>query len=385
MPSVEETAGWDARFGELAQRLAPRFGRKDLRRRAEGYLRGLLGRVERKNSWQLAEAAGDATPHGLQRLLGRARWDADAVRDDLRAYVVEHLGEPDGVLIVDETGFLKKGTQSAGVARQYSGTAGRIENSQVGVFLAYRSGRGAAFLDRALYLPAAWADDRPRRAAAGVPEAVAFATKPEMARTMLRRALHAGVPARWVTADEVYGSDSKFRRLVEGAGLSYVVAVTSAQRLFLGGSYGRVDAFADDLPERAWRRLSCGAGSKGQRLYDWALVEFASPPEEEMIKGLLVRRSITDPSERAYYLCRFPRGTAPEELVRVAGCRWAIESAFEQTKQEVGLDDYEVRGWDGWHRHITLALFAHAFLEVVRSAASAWTPPKSAASPRSSR
>jgi SRSO17 transposase len=333
-----------------------------------------MGRVERKNSWQLAEAAGDATPHGLQRLLGRARWDADAVRDDLRTYVAEQLGEPDCVLIVDETGFLKKGTKSAGVARQYSGTAGRIENCQVGVFLAYRSGRGAAFLDRALYLPKAWAEDRTRRREAGIPDAVAFATKPELARGMLRRALGARVPARWVTADEVYGSDYKFRRLIEESGLNYVVAVTSAQRLFLGGYYGRADAFAADLPERSWRRLSCGAGSKGQRFYDWAFVEFTFQSDGDAAKGLLVRRSIADPSERAYYFCRFPRGTPTEELVRVAGSRWAIESAFEQAKQEVGLDDYEVRSWDGWRRHVTLALLAHAFLEATRSAEAAGAP-----------
>jgi len=360
---------WSTRFHQFVSRLAPRFSRSDLRLRAEGYLRGLMGRVERKNSWQLAEASGDATPHGLQRLLGRARWDADAVRDDLRDYVVEHLGEPDGVLIVDETGFLKKGTKSAGVARQYSGTAGRIENSQIGVFLAYRSARGAAFLDRMLYLPKAWAEDQLRRREAGIPETTVFATKPEMARVMLRRAIKAGVPARWVTADEVYGSDYKFRRLIEDAGLFYVVAVTSAQRLFLGGSYGRADDFANDLPEASWHRLSCGAGSKGQRLYDWAFVEFAFQSDEEATKGLLVRRSISDPAERAYYLCRFPCGTTQEELVRVAGCRWAIESAFEQAKQEVGLDDYEVRSWDGWHRHVTLALLAHAFLEALRTAA----------------
>jgi SRSO17 transposase len=376
---------WDFHFRHLLSRLEPRFGRKDLRLRAEGYLRGLMGRVERKNSWQLAEAVGDATPHGTQRLLGRARWDADAVRDDLRAYVVEHLGEPDAVLIVDETGFLKKGAKSAGVARQYSGTAGRIENAQIGVFLAYRSTRGAAFLDRALYLPKAWAEDRPRRGEAGIPEDVAFATKPEMARTLLRRALKAGVPARWVTADEVYGSDYKFRKLVEDAGLGYVVAVTSAQRLFLGGCYGRADDFAADLDEGAWRRLSCGAGSKGQRLYDWAFIEFPFQSDDTTTKGLLIRRSVADPDERAYYLCRAPRCTTLEKLAHVAGSRWAIESAFEQAKQEVGLDDYEVRGWDGWRRHITLALLAHAFLEILRSSSSSGTPQKSDASRRSSR
>lgn len=366
MTAAKGFVDWDDRFRDLSERLAGRFSRRDLRRRAEDYLRGLLGRVERKNSWQLAEAVGDPRPYGLQRLLGRARWDADAVRDDLCRYVVEHLGETDGVLIVDETGFLKKGTRSAGVARQYSGTAGRVENSQIGVFLAYRSRRGAAFLDRALYLPKSWAEDRPRREAADIPEAVSFATKPELARVMLRRALQSRVPARWVTADEVYGSDSKFRRLIEESGLGYVVAVTSAQRLFLGGSSGRVDAFADEQPEGAWRRLSCGAGAKGQRFYDWAFIEFPSQSDEPAIKGLLVRRSIADPSDRAYYLCRMPRGTGLEELVRIAGCRWAIETAFEQAKQEVGLDDYEVRSWGGWHRHVTMSLLAHAFLEVLR-------------------
>jgi SRSO17 transposase len=231
-----------------------------------------------------------------------------------------------------------------------------------------------------LYLPKAWAEDRPRRRGAGIPEEVAFATKPELARAMLRRALRAGVPARWVTADEVYGSDSKFRRLVEDAGLSYVVAVTSAQRLFLGGAYDRADAFADELPADAWMRLSCGAGTKGQRFYDWAFIAFPFQSDTEFAKGLLVRRSIAEPSQRAYYLCRFPQGTRPEELVRVAGCRWAIEAAFEQAKQEVGLDDSEVRSWDGWHRHVTLALLAHAFLEALRNESARRPPPKSAGS-----
>ena len=375
MPTADAPSAWPERFEELTGRLAPRFGRKDLRRRAEAYLRGLLGRVERKNSWQLAESLGDATPHGVQRLLGRASWDADAVRDDLRAYVVDRLGEPDGVLIVDETGFLKKGAKSAGVQRQYSGTAGRIENCQVGVFLAYRSGRGAAFLDRALYMPKSWAEDAARRREAGVPEDLAFATKPELARAMLRRALKAGAPAAWVTADEVYGSDYKFRRLVEESGMGYVVAVSSAQRLFLGGFYGRADALAAGLPADAWARISCGAGTKGQRLYDWAFVPFALQSDDEWTKGLLVRRSIAEPRERAYYLCRARKGTTVEELARVAGCRWAIESAFEQAKQEVGLDGYEVRSWAGWHRHVTLSLLAHAFLEALRAEA-APPPPK---------
>jgi SRSO17 transposase len=381
MTTPAELASWQSRFEELAARLAPHFSRSDLRQRAAAYVRGLLDRVERKNSWQLAEAAGHATPHGLQRLLGRARWDADAVRDDLREYVVENLGTPEGVLIVDETGFLKKGGKSAGVARQYSGTAGRIENCQIGVFLAYRSPKGAAFLDRALYVPKAWAEDEDRRREAGVPDDLAFATKPELARAMLRRALKAKVPARWATADEAYGNDHKFRRFLEESGLGFVVAVSCSQRLFLGGGYGRADAHVERLPEAAWQRVSCGSGSKGQRIYDWAFIKFPLQSTDEWRKGLLVRRSIADPTEKAFYLCRAPREASFEEVVRVAGCRWSIETAFEQAKQEVGLDEYEVRSWDGWHRHITLAMFAHAFLEALRAEAAESAPQKSAGGP----
>jgi SRSO17 transposase len=375
---------WQARFGELTGRLAPQFSRKDLEQRARDYLRGLLERVERKNSWQLAEAVGGTTPHGFQRLLGRARWDADGVRDDLRKYVVEHLGEADGVLLVDETGFLKKGAKSAGVARQYSGTAGRIENCQIGVFLAYRSRRGAAFIDRGLYVPKAWIEDSPRCREAGIPEKTAFATKPELARIMIRNAVRAGVPARWVTADEVYGSDSKFRQLLEAEKLDYVVAVTSAQRIWVDFSQVRVETLAANLPANAWKRISCGAGTKGERFYDWAFIAFPFQSDSKRHKGVLFRRSIDEPHDHAYYLCGFKPGTPLEELVRVAGCRWAIESGFEQAKQEVGLDDYEVRSWDGWHRHVTLALFAHAFLEMIRVSSEVDPPEKRGEGPPNS-
>jgi SRSO17 transposase len=384
MPDTFDSGLFQTRFRELTRRIASRFVRKDLEHRARGYLRGLLERVERKNSWQLAEAVGDATPHGFQRLLGRARWDADAVRDDLRNYVVEHLGEPDGVLIVDETGFLKKGTKSAGVARQYSGTAGRIENCQIGVFLSYRSSRGAAFIDRALYLPKAWIEDPPRRREAGIPEKTAFATKPELARAMIREAVRAGVPARWATADEVYGGDSKFRRMLEAERLDYVVAVTSAQRIWADFRQVRVATLAAELAARAWKRLSCGAGAKGERFYDWAFIALPFQADDQQHKGVLFRRSIGESPEHAYYLCGFKPGTPLEELVRVAGCRWAVESGFEQAKQEVGLDDYEVRGWDGWHRHVTFALLAHAFLEVLRAEDSGKQPKKRGETPPSS-
>jgi SRSO17 transposase len=354
-------------FVGLMDRLRQRFSRRDLRERAEHYLRGLLSQVDRKNSWQLAEAAGADTPHGFQRLLGRARWSADDVRDDLQHYVAEHLSDPQGVLIIDETGFLKKGNKSAGVSRQYSGTAGRIENSQIGVFMAYRSHRGHALVDRELYLPKCWTEDRQRSSEAGIPAEVAFATKPVLARRMLRRALDAGLEASWVTADEVYGRDSQFRRLLEKQGMGYVVAVSCQQRLFLEGSYDRVDGHAQDLPKRKWKKISCGEGTKGLRFYQWAFVPFGIPTEHGLRKGLLVRRCLKNPEELAYYFTHAPKGTPLAKLVHIAGSRWAIEECFEQAKQETGLDEYEVRSWVGWHRHITLSMFAQAYLSVVRA------------------
>jgi SRSO17 transposase len=365
MTDVNEAAGWAKGLDELAERLAPRFGRVEPRRRALAYPRGLLAPVGRKNGWQLAEAAGDRTPDGMQDFLSRMRWDADAVRDDLRAYVVEHLGDPDAVLVLDETGFVKKGTRSAGVQRQYSGTAGRVENCQVGVFLGYASRHGRALIDRALYLPEGWAGDAGRRAGAGVPAEVAFATKPKLGLRMLERALDAGVPCSWVTGDSVYGADRALRRRIEArGGLGYVLAVTSGQRL--GGR--RVDAWAAGVPPEDWLRLSAGEGSKGPRLYDWAYLPCRGAPPG-WTSGLLVRRKLDEPDERAFYLTLAPEGIALADLVRVAGARWTIESCFEAAKGEVGLDEYEVRSWTGWHRHVTLAMLAHAYLAVIRAAA----------------
>lgn len=358
---------FSVQFAELMDRLRERFSRQDLRERAEHYLRGLLSQVDRKNSWQLAEAAGADTPHGFQRLLGRAHWDADEVRDDLQRYAVEHLGDSEGVLIIDETGFLKKGNKSAGVSRQYSGTAGRIENSQIGVFMAYRSDRGHALIDRELYLPKCWTEDRQRCDEAGIPEETEFATKPVLARRMLRRAFDRGLEPSWVTADEVYGRDSKFRNLLVNKGVGYVVAISCQQRLFLDGSYDRVDQHVQEFPKRKWKKLSCGAGTKGQRFYQWAFVPFGIPTDKGMRKGLLVRRCLKNPEELAYYFTHAPQGTTLAKLVRVAGSRWAVEECFEQAKQETGLDEYEVRSWTGWYRHITLSMFAQAFLSVVRT------------------
>ena len=365
MTDVSEAEGWARGLDELAGRLAPRFGRAEPRRRVLAYLRGLLAPVERKNGWQLAEAAGEATPDGMQDFLSRVRWDPDAVRDDLRAYVVEHLGDPDAVLVLDETGFVKKGTKSAGVQRQYSGTAGRVENCQIGVLLGYASRHGRALIDRALYLPDGWARDASRRAEAGVPGGITFTTKPKLGRAMLERALDAGVPCAWVTGDTVYGADHALRRAIEARRRGYVLAVTSGQ--YLGGR--RVDAWAAGLPAEAWHRLSAGEGAKGPRLYDWAFLPSRGGAPAGWGKGLLIRRKLAEPDDLAFYLTLAPPGTDLATLVRVAGTRWTIESCFEAAKGEVGLDQYEVRSWTGWHRHITLAMLAHAYLGVIRKAA----------------
>ena len=353
-------------------RIAPRFARSEPRERVLAYVRGLLAPLEKKNSWTLAEQAGEAIPDGMQRLLAYADWDADAVRDDVRDYVVEHLGDRAGVLVVDETGFLKKGTKSAGVARMYSGTAGRIENCQIGVFLGYATPAGRTFLDRELYLPTAWAEDRPRRAEARIAEDVEFATKPELAMRMIARAIDAGVPAGWVAGDEVYGQHSKLRMMLEARQMPYVLAVPVNQHVIavVDGKVTelRADALAAQLPAQAWKKISAGSGAKGPRLYHWARAAIR-PLENQDSYWLLVRRNLADPDDLAYYLCHGPERTPLRELVRVAGARWAIEETFQSAKGQVGLDQYQVRRYDSWYRHITLAMLAHAFLTVTTTEA----------------
>ena len=357
---------WALQWEALQYEIAPCFGRIELRRRARAYLEGLLAPVERKNGWQLAEAAGDASPDGVQDFLARARWSPDALRDALRCYVIEQLGEPDAVLVLDETGFLKKGDKSAGVQRQYSGTAGRIENCQVGVFLAYAAAGGYAFIDRALYMPEAWLTDAPRCAAAHVPKDLAFQTKPALARAMLERAFAAATPCAWVAGDSVYGCDWKLRDLVARHGRGYVLAVTS-NHLLRASTAQTVAERAEALGRNAWHAVSCGDGAKGPRLYEWAYATWGSNERAGWVDGLLVRRHRQRRAERAYYLTHAPVGTPIEALAAVAGRRWTIESGFEQAKGEVGLDQYEVRRFDAWHRHITLALVAHAFLAALRT------------------
>ena len=367
---VLEVARWAKGVERVHQCIAGRFRRPEPRRRALEYLKGLLSPVERKNGWELAEHAGDSTPYGVQRLLSGYVWDADLVRDDLKQYVAEHLGDGDAVLVVDETGFLKKGEKSVGVQRQYSGTAGRIENSQIGVFLAYASGKGRTLLDRELYLPQVWAEDRERRREAGVPESVGFRTKGQLARQMLERAVESELPFAWFTGEEVYGSDRRLRLWLEQEGVPHVLAIKRSEKLWALTERGplqvRADRLAAQVDDADWVRCSAGDGAKGPRVYDWAAVDIL--PLREPGKGhwLLTRRSIAKPGELAYYVCFGPAGTTLEELVRVAGTRWAIDECFEEAKGEVGLDQYEVRRWDGWYRHITLAMLAQAYLGVIR-------------------
>ncbi len=389
MVGTDEAGLWAGELESVFARVAGRFSRVDLRWRMRDYVRGLLAVVERKNGWQLAEYAGHRGPAGFQHLLNGASWDADAVRDDLSQYVAKRLGTSDGVLIVDDTGFLKKGTVSAGVQRQYSGTAGRTENCQIGVFAAYASPKGRALVDRELYLPKSWTADADRCRAAKVPEGRGFATKGELARAMILRALASPLPIAWVTGDCAYGQEWRMRRALEEAGVGYVLAVPKSQQLH--APLGRIDQAIADTPDQAWERRSCGDGAKGPRLYDWAaarlpVIDVFDGERPTHQRWVLARRSLARPDEIAYYLAYAPNGTSVADLVRVAGSRWAIEEAFQTAKNECGLDQYEVRRYPGWYRHITLAMLAHAFLAAVaaktteRGAADS-TPPAPSASP----
>jgi SRSO17 transposase len=357
---------------DLHERITRHFARREVRDTSLHYLEALLGRIDRKNCWQMAEAAGDETPDGMQRLLRKARWNAGEVRDDLRNYVVEYLGEPDGVLIIDETGFIKKGKKSVGVQRQYSGTAGKIENCQIGVFLAYFTNKGKAFIDREIYLPKEWVEDKARCQEADIPQGVKFATKPELAKEMLERAFKAGVPCKWVTGDEVYGNNRDLRRWLEENRRSYVLAVASNQHVWWWDYRQlRVNSLLAEIATDEWERINIGAGSKGPRVYDWGWVKLPSLGPilpEGFGRWLLVRRSIENPDEIAYFLAAGAERISLDELAQVAGKRWGIEVAFEEAKGEAGLDEYEVRKWESWYRHITLSLLAHAYL-VVKSMA----------------
>jgi SRSO17 transposase len=349
-------------------RLAPHFPNPAARATAAAYLQSLLSTVERKNSWQLAEAAGLANPYPFQHLLGRAHWEADGMRDAHRQHVLASLGQEDAVLAIDETGFIKKGDRSAGVARQYCGASGKLDNCQVGVFLSWQTAQGHALIDRALYLPQEWTDDPARCAQAGIPEEVTFATKPKLARRMVGRALEAGARPAWVVADAVYGADRKLRFFLEARHQPYVVAVASNQCVWVGFTQYRVKTLAAQVPANAWRPLTVGAGAKGPRRFDWAALPLNHPYDpRRWQRWVLFRRACDDPEDVTFYLAFGPAGTRLEALARVAGRRWAIEEAFAQGKGEVGLDQYEVRSWVGWHRHMTLAMVALALLALTRA------------------
>ncbi len=360
-------------------RIASRFARVESRRLAGDAVVGLMSGLAVKNCWTLAEHAGHDSPDGLQHLLRKAKWDTDGVRDDLRRYVVERLGTVDAVLVVDETGDLKKGVRTVGVQRQYTGTAGRIENAQVAVYLTYASAAGHALIDRELYLPRVWADDTDRREQAGVPATVKFATKPALATEMITRALDGGVAARWVAGDEVYGGDPTLRKILEDRGVGYVLAVACSHqvRTHAGPHVAKVraDQLAASLPRRAWQRLSAGDGSKGPRFYDWAWISIeAEQPEAQGQRWLLIRRNNAT-GELAYYRCWSSAPVPLRELVGVAGRRWTIEESFQASKTLTGLDQHQVRRWTSWHRWTILAMLAYAFLAVLAATERAKTPP----------
>jgi SRSO17 transposase len=349
--------------------LRPHFRRPEAHGHAADYLRGLIAEVERKNGWQLAERVGYGHPRGIQRVLDRYAWDAGAVRAALRRYVVAEWGDPQGVLVVDETGFPKQGRHSVGVARQYCGTLGKIANCQIGVFLGYATAHGHVGLDCALFVPEDWFTDRERCRQAGIPAAVAHRTKPQLAWELLERALDAGVPAAWVTADEVYGSAGKLRRALEARGQAYVLAVRSNEQPTTWPPFGppgqvAVATLAAAVPAADWRRLSCGEGAQGPRRYEWAYRPVRPALRAGWVHAVLLRRHPERPDELAYYLVYAPVDTPLEEVVRAAGARWTIDDMFKLAKGQVGLDHYEVRSWQGWYRHITLALIAFAALTI---------------------
>lgn len=358
--------GWEQELKTLKQRFDDVFGRREVRDTASAFIDGLLSSAERKTGWLLAEQAGFDHPWRMQALLGRSKWDADALRNEVRDYALETLGDADGVLVVDETGFVKKGTHSVGVARQYSGTAGRIENSQIGVFLGYASRYGQALIDRRLYLPESWASDMARRAAAGIPEDIAFATKPVIAAEMIAAALDTGMPCAWVLADALYGSDSKLRRMLQEREQPYVLAVRSNFVLRMSDEEGRFQTNpaeeANELPAEAWATHAAGEGAKGLRLYDWARIPLGNGGDARFEHWILVRRSRNDPQNLAYYRVFAPKGTSLAELAGAAGLRWTIEECFQRAKDDLGLDHCEARSWHGWNRHMSLVMAALAFL-----------------------
>jgi SRSO17 transposase len=389
--SIEQTLDlWAAELGAVKAQIQPLFNHASVAASAGAFLDGVLGPERRKTGWMRAEAAGDPGPWRQQAVLGRSRWDAEALRDLVRDYALETLAAPDAMLVIDETGFLKQGSSSCGVQRQYTGSAGKITNCQIGVFAAYVSAKGHAFIDRRLYLPKSWTGQPDRRCAAHVPDDIHFATKPAIAVAMIERALNAGVAFAWVAADSIYGV-GEVEKVLRQAGKGYVLGVTGTHPFWSWGKapgVGTAEEIAQRLPATAWAGLSAGDGTKGPRLYDWAYLELADLDAEEVgcpvlgtwTRGLLIRRNLSDAS-LAYFTTWCPTGTPLDVLVGVEGRRWAIEDAFETAKTELGLDHNETRSWHGWHRHVSLVMLAFALLAVIRHQANtSLPPPKSAPS-----
>jgi SRSO17 transposase len=384
--SIEATLElWASSLRDVKARMRPLFTQERVAASAGLFLDGLLGDERRKTGWMRAEAAGDPGPWRQQAILGRGRWDADALRDIVRDYVVEHLADDDAVLVIDETGFLKQGKASCGVARQYTGSAGKITNCQVGVFAAYVSRHGHALIDRALYLPENWTNDPARLKGAHAPSDVGFAAKPQLAARMIARAAAADAPFRWVAADTVYGVGA-IERVLRRAGKGYVLGVNAAHVFRSWGKprsiAGAAVKIAGTLQPSEWRRLSAGAGTKGPRLHDWAYLELADLDASEFndenhglwTRGLLIRRNIAD-GGLAFFATWCPAGTPIKTLVAVEGHRWAIEDSFETAKNELGLDHNESRSWHGWHRHVSLVMLAFAMMAAIRRRANR-PPPK---------
>jgi SRSO17 transposase len=359
----EVTSEFNSLMKRLGDVVPSEAGFKNL----QNYLRGLLGNSDRKNNWQMSEYLGSSTPYALQQFLYRGRFSADALRDKLRNYTSENLGEEDGTLVVDETGFLKQGKHSCGVKRQYSGTAGRIENCQIGVFLTYASEKGHAPLDRRLYMPQEWIDDPERRKKAGVPDTLTFQTKPQMALDMIKEAAAAGVPYKWVTGDCVYGDCTDIRTWLETNQKCYAMSVSGKAYVWRGYRQESISSLLKNLPQEGWIEASCGDGSKGERFYDWLTIPINPGAIPDFERSVLIRRSKRSPDELRAYICFAPIDTPKQILIEKVGCRWTIETCFGESKSEVGLDQYEVRSYDGWYKHITIACIALAFLTVLSS------------------
>lgn len=368
--ALEALSHWSDTLKSFQSRIGRYFARSEARQSAFDYLQALMSPVERKNGWQMAEQVGHKAPYQFQHLLGRAQWEADEVTQEIQQYVIESLGQEGGILAVDETGFIKQGSHSVGVQVQHCSLTGRLENCQVGVFLAYVNPHGHSLIDRRLYLPQSWCNDPDQRAKAGVPETVGFATKPQLAKQMLKGAFEAGLRPKWVVADEVYGKDGKFWWwLEEQYQQPYLLTVASTHSVFISYQEHRVKALAQALPDEQWQRLSCGNGTKGERIYDWARITVNCSNKHGMKRWILLRRNIEkpdDPLSITYYQGYAPADTTIEDMVFVAGQRWRIEECFAIAKDTLGLSEYEVRSWKGWHRHMTLVMAAQAFLSVLR-------------------